>query len=241
MTTNSRTISDLQTDAELGLSFRVRQPIPTQPNMCVILLHGVGGNETNLLDLAADLDPETLVIFPRGPLQMGPQQFAWFRVMFTSAGPSIVAEEAEQSRKVLVHFVQQVQTRFGVAAQNTVIAGFSQGGILSASVALSAPESVAGFGILSGRILPELTPQIADKARLIKLRAFVGHGDFDSKLPVVWAQRSDQLLSELGVHNSSHRYPIDHGISAAMQDDFLEWAGHVINVASAASPSGDRD
>jgi phospholipase/carboxylesterase len=156
-------------------------------------------------------------------LQLGAQQYAWFRVAFTSAGPSIVAEEAESSRDALIHFVQQVQARYGIAAQDTVIAGFSQGGILSASVALSAPEQVKGFGIFSGRILPELKPHIADKARMENLRAFIGHGELDTKLPVKWAQRSDQLLNELGVAHLTHLYPIDHGISLAMQTDFLTW------------------
>jgi phospholipase/carboxylesterase len=154
---------------------------------------------------------------------MGAQQFAWFRMNFTPAGPSIVPEEAEHSRKLLIHFVQQVQARYAIAAQNTVIAGFSQGGILSASVALSTPEILAGFGLLSGRILPELKPHLADPTRLAQLRAFVAHGDQDATLPVVWAQRSDQWLKELGVQNSSHRYPMGHGVSAAMQADFLNW------------------
>ena len=223
--TNVYTISDLQTEAGLGLSFRVRLPMPRKPAGCVMLLHGVGGNETNLLDLATDIDPETLVVFPRGSLQLGAQQFAWFRVAFTSAGPSIVAAEAEQSRQTLIHFVQQVQARHDIPAWNTVIAGFSQGGILSASVALSAPECVTGFGILSGRMLPELAPHIADKVRLENLSAFVGHGEFDTKLPVIWARRSDQWLSELNVAHETHIYPIDHGISPAMQTDFLEWLG----------------
>jgi len=217
------TLSDLQTGTELGLSFRLREPVPAHPDKCVILLHGVGGSETNLMDLADGLDSRMLVVFPRGPLQMGAQQLAWFRVNFTPAGPSIVPEEAEHSRTLLIHFVQQVQTRFGIAARSTVIAGFSQGGILSASVALTTPEIVAGFGLLSGRILPELAPYIADKTRLAQLSAFVAHGDSDATLPVVWAQRADQWLKDLGVHNSSHRYPIGHGISAAMQADFLNW------------------
>ena len=223
MISNSYTLSDLQ--ADLGLPFRVRLPIPLKPSGCVILLHGVGGNETNLLDLATGFDSETLVVFPQGPLQLGAQQFAWFRVAFTAAGPSIVAEEAEQSRKTLIHFIHQVQERHGVAAQDTVIAGFSQGGIMSASVALSAPECVTGFGILSGRMLPELAPHIADQERLENLSAFVGHGEFDTKLPVTWAQHSDQWLRELNVAHETHIYPIDHGISAAMHADFLNWLG----------------
>lgn len=173
------------------------------------------------------MDRDTLVIFPRGPLQLGAQQFAWFQVRFTAAGPSIVAEEADRSREALIHFVAQLQLRHGIAAHNTVIAGFSQGGIMSAGVALTAPESVAGFAVLSGRILPELEPRLASKERLANLKGFIGHGELDSKLPVQWAQRSDQWLSELGVDHWLRLCPIDHGISAGMQADFVEWL-HVL-------------
>ena len=223
MTNSNDRVTALQLDTASGISYRLRQPVPARPRKCVILLHGVGGNEMNLVDLAAGLNDETLLVFPQGLLQMGAQQFAWFRVNFTPAGPSIVSEEAEHSRKLLIDFVQRLQTRYAIAGQNTVIAGFSQGGILSASVALSTPEIVAGFGLLSGRILPELKPHIADKTQLAPLHAFVAHGELDATLPVVWAQRSDQWLKELGVQSSSHRYPIGHSISAAMHADFLNW------------------
>jgi phospholipase/carboxylesterase len=106
---------------------------------------------------------------------------------------------------------------------DTVIAGFSQGGILSASVALSAPELVQGFGLLSGRILPELKPHIADPLQRAHLQAFIGHGELDTTLPVSWAQRSDQWLSELGVAHLTRLYPVGHGISPAMKTDFLRW------------------
>ena len=218
-------LSPLQQSADFALAFRIRQPQPAQPKALLVLLHGVGGSESNLADLAAGAGPDTLVLLPRAPLTLGPGQFAWFRVAFTASGPRIEAQEAEQSRLTLIRFVAQVQAAYGISPQQTVIAGFSQGGILSASVALTAPEGVAGFGVLSGRILPELEPHLADAARLTALQGFIGHGEFDSKLPVLWAQRSDALLSQLGVVHSSRRYPIDHGISAAMQADFLQWLG----------------
>lgn len=208
--------------AHFDLEFIARQPQPAAPKAMVVLLHGVGGSETNLADLAAEIE-ETLVVMPRGPITLGAGQYGWFRVNFTAAGPVIVATEAEQSRQTLLRFVAQLQSVHDIAPQKTVIAGFSQGGILSASVALSAPELVAGFAILSGRILPELEPYIADKAQLAKLRAFIGHGEYDSKLPVMWAQRSDQLLNDLGVPHLTRLYPIDHGISTDMQADFLSW------------------
>ena len=216
-------LGELQVDAGSGLSYRMRLPQPQRPTRCVVLLHGVGGNESNLLDLADGLDASTLVLFVRGPLQLGPQQFAWFRVAFTATGPSIVAEEAERSRVALIRFVQHQQTQRGIAANQTVIAGFSQGGILSASVALTAPESVAAFAVLSGRILPELKPHLASPAQLAHLRAFIGHGTHDSKLPLHWAERADAWLKELGVEHALHRYPMDHGINAEMHQDFVDW------------------
>lgn len=216
-------LGELLVDADSGLSYRVRQPQPQEPTRCVILLHGVGGNESNLLDLAEGLDANTLVLFVRGPLQLGPQQFAWFRVAFTAAGPSIVAEEAERSRATLIHFGQHQRMQRGIAANQTVIAGFSQGGILSASVALTAPEAVAAFAVLSGRILPELKPHLASATQLAGLKAFIGHGTHDSKLPLHWAERADAWLCELGVEHALRLYPMDHGISGEMHQDFMDW------------------
>jgi phospholipase/carboxylesterase len=224
----------LHTSPDFALAHQVLQPQPARPTALVLLLHGVGGSETNLLDMAAAIaaqQPGTLVVLPRGPLTLGPGQFAWFRVAFTAQGPRIDAAEADSSRLALVRFIGQLQQAHGIAPQHTVVAGFSQGGILSASVGLTAPEGVAGFGILSGRILPELEPHLAAPAQLAQLQAFVGHGDFDSKLPVVWAERSDLLLGTLGVATQSHRYPIDHSISTAMQADFLTWLQRVLNRA----------
>jgi phospholipase/carboxylesterase len=223
MSSLHKTLSPLQQSADFELAFRIKQPQSAQPKTCVILLHGVGGSETNLVNLAAGIDPDTLVVLPRAPLEFAPGQFGWFRVAFTAGGPRIVESEAEQSRLTLIRFVEQLQSTYGIAPQRTVIAGFSQGGILSASVALSTPERVAAFGVLSGRILPELQPYLADKQRLATLRAFIGHGEYDSKLPVMWAQRSDQLLTELEVEHLTRLYPIDYSISPAMQAEFLEW------------------
>lgn len=213
-----------------GLAVRLRQPQPSAPTSLLVLLHGVGSSELSVSDLGAGLNPGTLVALVRGPLALGSDQFAWFQVAFTQDGPKIVEIEAEQARQTLIGFIAKLQADYQIAAEKTVVAGFSQGGIMSASVALSQPELMAGFGILSGRILPELAPHIASGTRLQKLQSFVGHGDFDSKLPVVWAQRSDQLLGELNVTGESHRYPIDHGVSPAMHADFSDWVKRVLRV-----------
>jgi phospholipase/carboxylesterase len=126
-----------------------------------------------------------------------------------------------------------MQHHFDLLPANTVVAGFSQGGIMSASVGLTRPDLLAGFGVLAGRILPELEPHLAGGEALARLHAFIGHGRDDTKLPVEWAHRSDAWLTRLGVPHETRLYPGDHGISPAMQEDFLGWFKSVVSHAAA--------
>lgn len=209
-----------------SLSYRVAAA-PAAARRLLVLCHGVGGNETNLASLAARAPADTAVVLARAPLTLGPDQFAWFPVAFGSQGPRPDLAAAETSRQRLASFVAEMQAACGVEPDGTVLAGFSQGGIISASVALTRPELVAGFGVLAGRILPELEPQLADREALGRIRAFIGHGRDDTKLPMDWAHRADAWLTQLGIPHLTRLYTGDHGISPPMQDDFLDWLRHI--------------
>jgi phospholipase/carboxylesterase len=214
---------ELHTDPVSGLSYRLFEPAPARPARCLILVHGVGQNETSLVRLGRQVDDDTLVVFLRGRLTFAPDQYAFFHVSFTPTGPVIVEEEAEQSRQAVVRFVEAIQARLDIGPAATVIAGFSQGGIMATSLALSAPHLVAGFGLLSGRILPELAPYIAEPAHLTALKGFVAHGHQDATLPVSWAHRAQKSLTELGVGHEFHLYPGGHQLLPGMVADFLRW------------------
>jgi phospholipase/carboxylesterase len=218
-----KTLSSLAVDPAFALAFRTLQPAPAKPAALLVLLHGVGGNEGNLAELGAQARGDTLVVLPRGPITMGPEAFGWFRVAFTGNGPRIEAGEADASRRALIAFIQQLQQAHGIEPARTTIAGFSQGGILSASVALTAPERVGAFAVLAGRILPELEPQLAEPRHLSALRGYIAHGRFDDKLPVDWAHRADAWLTRLGVAHETKLYPVGHALDAAMCVDFLAW------------------
>ena len=224
-------IGTLQQDPGSGLSYRLRLPQPARPRALVVLLHGVGGQEMDLADLASGVDPETLVVLVRSRLQLGPDQFGWFRVALATEGPKIMESEAEASRHALIRLVDHLQVLHGVEARRTVLTGFSQGGILSASVALSAPERVGGFAILSGRILPEIEPRIANREWLAHLRAFISHGEQDATLPVAWAQRADHWLADLGIPHITRVYPAGHTLNPEMRADVLAWIGGLSGAA----------
>ena len=190
---------------------------------CLILLHGVGANEANLIDVAQRQDPRLLVILARGPLVFGPVQFGWFNVSFATGRPQIDAQQAEQSRALLAQFIEGLPAAYGVDPKRVWIAGFSQGGIMSASVGLTRPDIVAGFGILSGRILPEIAPLTAPNEQTRKLAAFISHGIDDGKLTVEFARSARRLLEEKEVRPDYHEYQAGHELNAAMLGDFEAW------------------
>ena len=202
------------------------------PRRMLVLAHGVGGNETNLAVLAARVPADTAILLVRAPLVLGAGQYAWFPVAFTPSGPRPDLAAAERSRVLLADFIGVVQQRLGVGPSATGVAGFSQGGILSASVALTEPQRVAGFAILAGRILPELSSRVAPRAALAHLRALVAHGRGDAKLPVDWAHKADAWLDDLGIEHELRLHSGGHAILPSMHEDLLAWFDRATGTAA---------
>ena len=220
----SEQLNHTLTEPVSGLVYRLREGSRgAGKSPCLILLHGVGANEQGLIELARGIDPRFSVILARGPLALGPMQFAWFRVSFTANGPAIDAPQAERARTTLLAFIGQLPQAHAIDPERIWIAGFSQGGIMSASVALSAPQQLAGFGILSGRILPEVLPLVTPGKPLAALHAFVSHGRQDQVLGLHFAHHARQVLAGLNVRLQYREYEAGHRLEPAMVADFEQW------------------
>lgn len=219
------TLDDLVPASALGLAHRIRIPLAGDARgaPCLLLLHGVGSNEVHLADFARRLDPRLTIILVRAPLEMGAARFGWFQVRFAPAGPVIDAAQAEAARTGLIALIDGLYGTYGIDRRRVWIAGFSQGGIMSASVALTAPERIAGFGLMSGRVLPEIAPIIAPPAALRHVKGFVSHGLDDDKLGIHFARDAQSLISRLGLSLHYREYPAGHVLSNEMQQDFSDW------------------
>lgn len=195
-------------------------PMPGTP--VLILLHGVGGNERNLLALADTLDPRFAVVSVRGPLQVGPDGFAFFNVRFTPE-PVPNPEEAEASRVALIDLIPYLVHDHGLDPAQVFLLGFSQGAIIGASVTLSRPDLVAGLVMLSGRILPEARPTFAPAQQLQTANVFVAHGVHDAKLGIHHGRASQQLLTDLSVNLTYREYDMGHDITPTELADVNAW------------------
>lgn len=212
----------IQSDA-YAFAFRALEPRPESARRLLVLLHGVGGDEAQLAPLGAGVAAATWVVLPRAQRSIGGAGLGWFREAFGGDGRQIVVEEAQESRRKMIEFLAQLQARFEVPSARTVLAGFSQGGMLAASVALTAPARVAGFALCGGRILPEIQAQLAPRSQLESLDALVLHGRDDEILPPRWAERADATLNRLGVPHETRVYPAEHALTLEMREDFVDW------------------
>jgi len=226
-------LDELRTDPTTGLSYRLRAGKDGQGKApCLVLLHGVGSNESGFLDLARRFDERLSVVLVRGPLSLGPDQFAFFQVNFTASGPAINAGQAERARTTLTDFIGALPRLHDIDPARIWMAGFSQGGIMSASVALMAPSKLAGFGVLSGRILPEVLPLVKPGPALAGLPAFVSHAVQDNVLGIHFAHHARHVLDGFGLSLTYREYQGGHSLNGAMAGDFMQWLGTQLGAAS---------
>ena len=212
--------------AQLPLVHLVRQPLPDESNPpLLLLLHGVGSNEHDLFGLAPMLDPRFVVVSLRAPITLAPGSYAWFHVEFTPQGSLINPAEAEQSRQILIETIQQAVAAFGANPQRVYLMGFSQGAIMSASVALTRPDLVAGAVLMSGRILPEIQPRMVEPEQLTGLPILAVHGSADTVLPIHNGRASRDLLSKLPVKLTYKEYAMGHEVTPQSLRDVQAWLG----------------
>ncbi|NMH28574.1 alpha/beta hydrolase [Flavobacterium silvaticum] len=210
----------------VSLHYLVRKPkVKKEKTPLLILLHGVGSNEQNMFSMANSFPADFLVVSARGPITLGPNAFAWFQVEFTPDGPIINKEQAESSRKQLIQFIADLKKTEDFDPSQVYLLGFSQGGIMSYSVALTEPSAVKGIAVMSGRLLPEIKPIVASENNLEKLKVFISHGTNDQVLRFQYARDAVGYLKNKGINPEFHSYQDGHAINPEMLRDVVEWLG----------------
>jgi phospholipase/carboxylesterase len=199
-----------------------RRPSDGPPPL-LVLLHGYGSNEHDLIGLAPYLDPRFQIVSARAPHTLMPGGYAWFELTWTATDITIDFQQAEQSRALLTGFIADVLAAYGADPARVYLLGFSQGAIMGASVTLTEPELVAGTVLMSGRIPEQIRPQIAPAERLAGKPFLVVHGIADTVLPIHNGRASRAILSTLPVALTYHEYPMAHEVSAQSLADVTAW------------------
>lgn len=209
--------------AALSLVHTVRPPAPDanaegERPPILVLLHGVGGNERQMAQLAPAFDPRFVVVSARSPITLGhgpsgEEAYAWFHVTFTPEGPVIDGEEAAAGWAHVARFVDEAVAAYGADPARAYVGGFSQGGIMALAALLAAPERIAGAVAMSGRLLPEVLPHAAPPDALRGRQALIVHGVADEKLGIHLARWARDELARFPLALAYRELPTGHAVT----------------------------
>jgi phospholipase/carboxylesterase len=196
----------------------------------LLLLHGIGSHEQDLFGLVPYLDPRFHVLSLRAPMTLFPGSYAWFELNIDGRGPRIRPEQAEQSRQMLVSFIEDAPAVYQANPEQLYLMGFSQGAMMSLAVMLTRPELLAGAVAMSGRTMPELFDpatalggHLAPEESLDNFPLLVMHGRQDPVLPIQFGRDTQERFSTLPVDLTYKEYDMAHSISEESLGDLIEW------------------
>jgi phospholipase/carboxylesterase len=211
-------------DSTVQLHYIVRQPLIASANPpAIILLHGYGSNEKDLFSFSAQLPGKYLILSARAPIEMGGGSYAWYALDFSTGKTVFSFQEEEKSRKAIIALIEQVSKKYHLNTKEIYLCGFSQGAIMSYSVALTRPDLVKGIAAMSGRLLEEIKPYTATNEQLKQLRIFISHGLNDQVLPVQDGRNAATYLKTKGITPLYKEYTEGHGINGNMLHDLVDW------------------
>ena len=180
----------------------------------LVLLHGSGADERDMIGLWSQLPRVFAVVSPRAPFGGG-GGYRWYR---KGAGQDA---DIAASLRLIGLVIDSAVARFGADSQRVFIGGFSQGAVMTYEAALRQPGRFRGAAVLSGTLFPAARAAAKGGART---PFFIAHGTADDRIPYASATAAQAALAGLGVPVAFHAYPgLGHGTSNAEIADLDAW------------------
>ena len=209
----------------MNLIHTIYQPLGEGPFPTILTLHGRGANAMDLLGLAPLLcGGKFLMICPQGPLEtpIGPGMtgYAWYPM--SMGGPPDV-DAMLSSLRELEAFIERCLASYPIDRKKLALLGFSQGGVMSYSLALSHPERFAALAVLSSWLPKELEARLDVSDAVQALPTLIQHGTQDSMIEVDRARDSVERLRQLKLPVTFREYEMAHEITPRSLGDFSAW------------------
>jgi|TARA_R110002110_G_scaffold92763_16_gene242023 phospholipase/carboxylesterase len=210
---------------QLTLEHNYKAPTnPTEASPVIIMLHGFGSDENDLFSFATELPAHYAIISLKAPIPMQPSGNAWYNIYFDSAeGKFSDTEQAIKSRDLIKDCIDEIIEKYNVKKNDITLLGFSQGTILSLSVALSYPQRIKNVIGLSGYIDKDILINGFEKNDFSNLNIYSSHGSVDQVIPVDWARKTEPFLKNLGVNCTYSEFPVGHGVAPQNFHELKKW------------------
>lgn len=197
---------------------------------CVIWLHGLGADGHDFEPIVPHLGLRGLgirFVFPHAPVRPvtvngGMAMRAWYDIRALSIAERQDEPGVRESEGAIRDLISQ-QTEQGLAVDDIVLAGFSQGGAMALHTAVRYPATLAGVLALSC-YLP-LAQQTAAERQPYNDRTpfFLAHGSEDPVVPMALGHAAHRQLTALGYSAQWHDYRMGHEVNIDEIRDIGRW------------------
>ncbi|GMK42016.1 phospholipase/carboxylesterase [Paenibacillus sp. CCS19] len=195
---------------------------PDKQYPTIFTLHGKGSNERNMFGLVEPLADEFIIVGIRGNLTLG----AGFQYYELKSLGNPIREMFDQAVEQLEAFIHYATEKYPIDAAKRYLLGFSQGAILSMTLALTMGEALKGIVALNGYV-PEFVKTEYSLKSIQEVAVFISHGEFDSVFPIRIGHETADYIGSLTSRLTFNIYPTDHGVSERNQKDFVNWLKQV--------------
>src|SRR5437762_12101854 len=192
----------------------IHQLVPGNSKRTLLLLHGTGGNERDLIPLGRELDPRASLLSPRGKvLENGMPLF--FRRL---AEGVFDLEDLQKRTHELADFVVSAAEHYKIDNRQIVAVGYSNGANIAASMLLLRPEILSAAILFRAMVplIPETQPNLNAK------RIWIGYGAHDPIVPASNTNELVELLRGSEADVASRVFQSGHGLSTAEVDGARE-------------------
>jgi phospholipase/carboxylesterase len=204
------------------------RPAAGEPEGLLVLHHGRGADEHDLIGLADALDPERRlhVVTPRAPLTLpGWPGYHWY-VVPRVGYPDPETFHAAFDKLAGCH--DELWETTGIGPERTVLGGFSMGSVMSYALGLPQQRPApAGILAFSG-FIPTVEGWSLHLADRTDLCVFIGHGRHDPIMDVAFARQARELLEAGGLNVEYHESDAAHHIDPAHIPAAVDWLSAVV-------------
>lgn len=212
------------------------RPARGEPAGALVLLHGRGTNQFDLLPLLDELDPERRLagVTVRAPLELSPGGFHWY-VSRAVGHPD--HDTFHSTYRLVAGWLDALPAALGVPWSRTVLGGFSMGAVMSYALGLGAGRPApAGVLALSG-FIPTVEGFALDLAGRTGYPVAIGHGTQDQVISVEFAREARDRLQAAGARVLYRESRMFHGIDPVFVHILQNWLAERVAPAQTATGS----
>ena len=206
-----------------------------KPSHVVIWLHGLGADGNDFVPVVKEMKLPPLgirFVFPHAPMRPvtindGFVMRAWYDIAYQELAFKEDERGMRESQKLIEDLIAREDAR-GIPSGRIVLAGFSQGGVITLQAGLRQSKRLAGLMALSAHLPMSPMVEVERNAASNTVPIFMGHGIADNIVPLALGTMSRDTLVKLGYDVEWHQYPMPHSVCAEEMADISAWLKRVL-------------